>query len=394
MDRKKSLVLVVDDIKSNVEFILDILLSIDNIEVQGFNDGPSLIKFVKKTIPDLILLDVSMPDMDGFEVCSTLKSNPEYSEIPVIFLTARIQKEDIIKGFELGAVDYIAKPFNLNEMLSRVKTHLELRTKTKELQEINYTLEKIVEDRTKELVESNKNLSLANKKLTQMYDELSALDQAKNDFISHINHELRTPLNGIIGYTTLLDEILPAESKEYLASINSLVSRLIKVSEISLLLTELRTIDNKINIREVVLSDVLENLPKSDDAVPRKIKFTSNASKVSSIVLAEPRLLAACFTIIIDNAVKYSPMGGTIDISSRDNEKYITIEISDEGPGFSPASMSTVFELFKADNLTHKSHGFGIGLATAKRIVDVLGGKINIRNNEKGASVIIHLRKA
>jgi len=393
MDRKKSLVFVVDDIQSNVEFISDILLAIDHVEVQGFNDGPSVLNFIKTAIPDLILLDVSMPEMDGFEVCRTIKSSPENNDIPVIFLTARIQKEDIVRGFELGAVDYIAKPFNLNEMLSRVKTHLELRSKSKELQEINFHLENIVEERTRELTDTNKKLSQANKKLTKMYDELSALDQAKNDFISHINHELRTPLNGIIGYTTLLDDILPAESKEYLASINSLVSRLVKVSEISLLLTELRTIDNKINIREIVLRDVLESLPKSEDAAPKNVNILLNRVRDSYIVLAEPRLLAACFSIITDNAVKYSPMGGNIDIDVRDNDKFYSVEISDHGPGFSPTSMQTVFELFKADNLSHRSHGFGIGLATAKRIVDVLGGKINIRNNEKGASVIVHLRK-
>ena len=394
MERKKSLVLVVDDIQSNVEFIADILSSLKHVEVHGLNDGPSTLKFMAKRKPDLILLDVSMPDMDGFEVCRKLKMKQEYADIPVIFLTARVQKEDIVMGFETGAVDYIAKPFNLNEMLSRIKTHLDLRSKTKELQEMNLHLEEKVEERTQQLLEANKNLSEANKKLSQMYDELVALDRAKNDFISHINHELRTPLNGITGYTSLLEESIPEAAKENLNCINNLVSRLVKVSEISLLLTELKTIDNKINFVEVSLKDALQKAFPTDEFGKKNITMQLEQVDDSHHVMAEPRLLTACFTIILDNAVKYSPLNSTIHVSTRDSDLFYSIDISDEGHGFSSAALSTLFDLFTADNLNQRSHGFGIGLATAKRIIDILGGKINIRNKEKGASVIIHLKKA
>ncbi len=387
MRKKKSLVLVVDDIQSNVEFISDILLSIENIEVHGLNDGPSVLKYISKTKPDLILLDVSMPVMDGYEVCKKLKSNKKFNDIPIIFLTARIQKEDIVKGFEVGAVDYISKPFNINEMLSRVKTHLELRSKTKELLEMNLHLEEMVNERTKQLL-------TANKKLSQMYDELSALDRAKDDFISHINHELRTPLNGIIGYASLLEESISSEAKEHLNGINTLVSRLIKVSEISLLLTELRTVDNKINISKVQLKNAVEKALQPDETKKKNIHVQLQQIDESHFVLAEPRLLTTCFSIIIDNAVKYSPIEGNITISSRDNDQYYTVEISDEGPGFSSTALSTLFDLFTADNLQHRSYGFGIGLTTAKRIIDILGGKISIKNRDKGASVIMHLQKS
>ena len=394
MDKNKSLVLVVDDIVSNIEFITDILSTLEHIEVYGTHNGPSTLEFVSGHKPDLILLDVSMPGMDGFEVCRKLKSNREFSDIPVIFLTALVQKEDIVRGFELGAVDYIAKPFNLNELISRVKTHLDLQSKTKELKEINLRLEEIVEQRTKQLIEANNNLSEVNKKLVKMYDELSALDRAKDDFIAHINHELRTPLNGIIGYTSLLEETIPAEAKESLDCINTLVMRLIKVSEITLLLTELRTVDNKINIREVVLIDAIEKALQSDEIGKKNINVRISQISESHLVMAEPRLLTTCLSIIIDNSAKYSPVNGNIYISARDSDQFYTIDISDEGPGFSSTALSTLFELFTADNLEQRSYGFGIGLATAKRIIDILGGKINIKNKEKGATVMIHLRKS
>jgi signal transduction histidine kinase len=393
MDLKKSLVLVVDDISSNVEFITDILITVEDIDVEGVNNGPATLEFVKKHKPDLILLDISMPSMDGFEVCRTLKADKNYSDIPIIFLTARVQKEDIVKGFELGAVDYISKPFNLSELLSRVKTHLELRHKSKELLEMNQNLEEKVEERTRQLIAANEQLTATNEKLSKMYDELSALDHAKNDFIAHINHELRTPLNGILGYTSLLEETLKDEEKTYLNSINALVSRLIKVAEISLLLTELRTVDDKISIRKISLLESLNNAIPEDDLQKKNINIKIQNLDGSIFVSAEPRMLISCISVILDNSIKYSPVHGTITVSCRDNNNFYTLEVSDNGPGFSSTALSTLFELFTADNLDHKSHGFGIGLATAKRIMDLLGGKINIRNKEKGASVLLHLKK-
>jgi two-component system, sensor histidine kinase and response regulator len=394
MEEKKSLILVVDDIPSNVEFITDILSTIPAIEIQGLNDGISALSFVAKKKPDLILLDVSMPKLDGFEVCIKLKSNPEYASIPVIFLTARVQKEDIVKGFEIGAVDYIAKPFNMSELLSRVKTHLELNQKSKALLEINTKLEELVQERTKQLVATNKNLSEANRKLTEAYEALSTLDNAKNDFIAHINHELRTPLNGILGYTTLLEEQITGESKTYINSINNLVSRLIKVAEISLLLTELKTINNEINIREVAVADIITRALPENQLSDKNILAKVNLSNPNQTVMGEARLMTTCLDLILDNAVKYSPSGGTISISGRDNDTYYSLDISDEGPGFSANALSSLFELFTADNLDYRTYGFGLGLTTAKKITDLLGGRINIRNRDKGASVVLHFKKA
>lgn len=395
MKQKKSLVLVVDDIQSNIEFILDILTLEENTEVIGVNDGQATLDFVAKRTPDLILLDISMPGMDGFEVCRRLKADSDYAQIPIIFLTARVQKEDTIHGFELGAVDYIAKPFNLNELLSRVNTHLELSHKTKELHNINARLEEKVQQRTRQLLDSNKNLSEANSKLEEAYEELTSLDQAKNDFIAHINHELRTPLNGILGYTSILEATnLPSESKGYIHSINTLVSRLIKVAEISLLLTELRTVDNRIAFKKIVLTDIIEDALNNEEIAIKNVHVNIQQNEKSQMVLGEPRLLSLCLSMIVDNAVKYSPENGNIQIVTENNDQFISVIIIDEGPGFSETAFSRLFDLFTADNLDYRAHGFGMGLATSKRIIDLLGGRIDIKNNEtKGASVNIFLKK-
>ncbi|NJO70922.1 MAG: HAMP domain-containing histidine kinase, partial [Oscillatoriales cyanobacterium RM1_1_9] len=237
-----------------------------------------------------------------------------------------------------------------------------------ELERARAGLERRVRERTEELSKANKGLSEANAKLSKMYEELSALDHAKNDFMAHINHELRTPLNGILGYTSLLEESIRPEGKDYLQSINTLVSRLIKVAEISLLLVELRTVDDKINIRKIVLDDVIQRVLPSVDAERKNIEIKVENIPADQLVSVEPRLLLSCFTIILDNSIKYSPINGIIQLTGRDNNPYFSIEISDNGPGFSSEALANLFEPFSADNLEYKSHGFGLGLATAKKL--------------------------
>lgn len=392
MSDKKALVLIVDDIRTNVEFISDIITTIDNTDVHGVNNGPAALNFIENNKPDLILLDISMPGMDGFEVCKRLKEDPDTADIPIIFLTARVQKEDIIKGFDVGAIDYIAKPFNLSELQSRVKTHLELRQKTIELQEINSILEQKVAERTKQLIQANEDLTKTNEELSRAYKELKTLDEAKDDFISHINHELRTPLNGILGYTSLLEEFdLDEESKSYLRSINSLVSRLVRVAEISLILTELKTVNHEIRLKPVLLSGLVEDVIRREDIESKNLNIELHNFDAPISVNANERLLAISLSFIMDNAIKYSPLNSTINLHTESKKDSAILKISDEGPGFSSTAKSKLFDLFTADNLEYSSHGFGMGLATAKRIIDLQGGKISIQNNRVGASVIVEL---
>lgn len=391
MGKDKSLVLIVDDVKTNVEFISDIISSTDQIESIGISNSEDTLRTAIENKPDLILLDISMPRMDGYQVCRQLKENEVTADIPVIFLTARVLKDDIIKGFEAGAVDYIAKPFNITEMIARVQTQLELRKSKKELLEINQILEQKVQERTLQLVELNKNLLEANEKLNKANIALSSLDCAKNDFIAHINHELRTPLNGIVGYTSLLEESdLDEESRSYLNAINVLISRLIKVSETSLLFTELQTIDHKIKLNEVNLADVIISNNNQHEIEEKELNIQYLNIIDLPIILGESRLTKACYSIILDNAIKYSPRKGKIIITGSLKNDKVLISVTDEGPGFSELAKDSLFELFKADNLQYKAHGFGIGLATAKHIMALMDGRIIINNNQtQGANVIL-----
>lgn len=385
---RRSVILIVDDVSSNLDYVEEII-SDEDVEVVRAVNGVEAIEKAKEHLPDLILLDIAMPEMDGYEVCSILKQDNDLKETPVIFLTARVQEEDIIQGFESGAVDYIIKPFNYRELLSRVQTHLELRKKTIELREFNCHLEDLVGQRTQDLQKTNEELNKA-------YFELTKLDYAKNEFISHINHELRTPLNGILGYTTLLGEIIHEEQhEEYLAPIQNLTKRLIKVAELSLLITELKVQNDKI---EQKITPVIPSIRRAIDFFqfddkPMNINLSFTDEHISAI--AEDSLLSTCIRIILDNSIKYSQTDGNIHIYIYEREQFVVVDVKDEGPGFSEKALETLFTVFEADNLDHKSHGFGLGLATAKRILELFDGTIDVRNMENGgAQVTLQLSKS
>ncbi len=387
---KKQQVLIVDDIPSNLNFLSEVL-HVEGIGVLLATGGADALEIARYKLPDLILLDIAMPLMDGYEVCAHLKADPLTSDIPVIYLTARTEPEDILKGFNTGAVDYILKPFNAAELIARVKTHLELKNTTAELKAINLRLEEVVRLRTTEITQANKELTIANRKLEKAYEDLSNLDKAKDEFIRHINHELRTPLQGIHGFTLILEEIVESpEQKEYIQAINSLVKRLVKLSEISLLFTEIKAKNYKISLRPVLLRNSILQVMEIFKPESSKIQFDHAAPEENIFVKADQRLLNTCMELILDNALKYSSDRGEVSIKIFQDDSLVGIEVADNGPGFSTKAMESLYDLFAADNLRYHSHGFGVGLATVKLILDTFSAKLEINNlPDKGAMVRI-----
>lgn len=380
-------ILIVDDIPGNLNFIGDILQN-EGFRILVATNGNDAIDIAREKLPALILLDIAMPVMDGYEVCRILKADDRTKEEPIIFLTAKDENEDILKGFEAGAVDYVSKPFNSSELISRVNTHLELRRKSEELEHLNQLLEEKVIERTVQLQTLNDSLTVANQNLSKAYRELSKLDKAKNEFIRHINHELRTPLQGIHGFVRILSEIVEnAEQEEYIRSIDILVKRLVKLSELSLLFTEVRTENYQLKQERVGLSYCVSEALQSIEKQEKQIQIVVDPIPEDLIILADQKLVCACIGIVVDNAMKFSPENEIVELNAYREKTSVILEVSDNGPGYSDKAQEHLFDLLSADNINEEFYGFGIGLATAKIILDLLAASIEIENKTKGGAV-------
>jgi len=378
----KSKLLIVDDSPSNIDLLLDILKSDYKLTIA--TNGKNAIKLaLGKSKPDLILLDIVMPVMDGFEVCIRLKKNERTRDIPVIFLTAKTEIDDIIKGFDLGAVDYITKPFNRTELLARVKTHIELK-------KYREHLEKLVQDRTSELKKAK--------------DVAEAANKAKSEFLANMSHEIRTPINAVLGFTELLESsITDPKQKNYLNSIKdgsrgllTLINDILDLSRIDAGKMELQyTVTNPYTLfKEIERIFSLNAQQKGLDFI---IEIAEDIPE--SLSLDQVRLRQILFNII-GNAVKFTEKGyikifANVIYSKEDKSAVdLIISIKDTGIGMSTEFQKKVFDIFSQQEgqSSRKYGGTGLGLGIAKRLAEMMGGKINLISEvNKGSTFEIKL---
>jgi two-component system sensor histidine kinase/response regulator len=375
-------ILAVDDNPKNLT-VIPAILSSQNFLVDTAPSGTEALKLLGEKNYDVILLDIMMPVMDGFETCTRIKKDERNKDLPVIFLTAKTEIESITKAFQCGGFDYITKPFRSDELLARVKTHAELKRHREQQREINQWLEQKIEERTLQLRESNIKLSKANR-------ELKSLDHAKNEFLRMINHEIRTPLNAIMGFTDILkSEYKSTKMYEMFQYIDIASVRLEKFLMVVLQITTLLANDQPIHKEKVQIDSMLNSvLAKFKSAVlSKKIKIITEGFGSNFQISGNIGLLHTCFESILDNSVKFSPTEGSIVIRIHSVEQNILIDFIDEGPGFSEEAMKRLFQFF-AIGEKHIDESAGLGLALVKLIIDAHDAKIEILKNEpSGANV-------
>lgn len=377
MEKKPVLerLLIVDDLPKNIK-VLGKLLSGPNRQIAYALSGSEALKLTSESLFDLILLDIMMPGMDGFEVCAKLKKEKKTADIPIIFLTAKTEAEEIVKGFECGANDYITKPFNASELQARVTTQLELIRNKRQLQELNQSLEEKVALRTLELQQANK--------------QLAQLEKAKSDFLTIISHELRTPLNGIIGITSLLKQsIADVEQKEYLDYLNTSSERLVRFAETALLITSLQFNNQQVELFDIDLENLFEmvvyELQSSLDE--KEIKVEIKIAKDARIVKADADLLQKSICIVVENAISHLPTGGKIWLSSSLENHSICLEVRDDGKGFSEEVLSRLQNFLRQEHITIEQ-GFGLSLAAVKLIIRAHNGNVMLKNADEGGAVV------
>lgn len=401
------LILIVDDSPINLS-ILSEALTQANLQAQIAMDGVSAIQIAQQQRPELILLDVQMPGIDGFETCTRLKADPSTQAIPVIFMTALTDAASKAKGFASGAVDYITKPFEEQEVLARVTIHLQLRQLTKkleekntQLQQWNEDLEQRVTERTLELSQALENLQRSQLQLVQS-EKMSALGQ----LVAGIAHELNNPIGCIasnlapaFGYVADMTQAIEFYRQSY-PEAESKLQQMLGDIDIEFVLEDLPKLLTSMKLsaermREISIS--LRNFSRSD--ATSKVKSNLHDGLESSLTILQHRLkasgsrptilvfkeygdlpLVACypgllnqvFMNILANAIDSleEVMGATpyIRIQTDVVEESVIIRISDNGTGMTQESQEKAFEQFFTTKSLGK--GTGLGLSIARQIVE------------------------
>lgn len=355
-------ILIVDDMPKNVQVLGQILAE------QGFNifiatSGFQALKAVEKKMPDLILLDISMPEMDGFEICKQIKEQEKYSEIPIIFLTARTETEDILKAFAVGGVDYITKPFNIPELLARVNQQLALKEKTEDLRKTN---------------ESNK--ALLRVLLHDLRNPIVAIDSINQIFSE--NQEVYIEMNDILQQATKnCMEILDSVKKMYTIQ------------------DQKYTVDLKdINLFESVQTSVIifKNLLHE-----KEIEIDINIPKDYYINVDTNSFTHSVIDNLITNAIKFSYPNSKINITASQNENQIILSVRDFGIGIPVKILETIFDITKPTSRpgTKGEVGTGYGMPLVKKFIEMSGGSIEIKSvvkpeKDHGTEVLLYLNRS
>jgi len=279
-------IMVVDDTPVNL-FLLEEILQGAGFQVAAFPSGDLALRAAARRPPDLILLDIMMPGMDGYEVCRLLKASEQLRDIPVIFISALHATGDKVRAFSRGGVDFVTKPFQDSEILARVRAQIELLSLRRQLADHNKTLEKVVTDKTRELVEANARLIESG--------------QLKDDFLSMISHEIRTPANGILSIgELLLDE---REQDELGLAFQESCQRLRDLIDDTTLLGEIEKNAGTQHVK-TSLAGVLGDL--SDEFPLLGIEQDPPLKNEPLVLAVERTLLLRCLTTMVKIATAFS----------------------------------------------------------------------------------------
>lgn len=369
MAAKKSDILVIDDTPHNLRLLHDLLTSSGYVTRSAPN-GRLGLQAARLRKPDLILLDIAMPEMDGLEVCRILKADEGLKDVPVLFISASGSSESIVKAFTSGGVDYVTKPFELEEVEARIGTHLRLRELQEQLKEQNRTLEAKVDERTRELREAN--------------ERLQSLDELKRGFFTMISHELRTPLNGVFGVTDLI--VYEREHDELSDSYQKSRQRV------------LRLIDQFSEIAELELADANDGLADSFNLDEALALFTivSSADQLEELRSGEDKRLkgdfqfvAKAFQIVVE-MVRTLNGDGSIRPVFEQEECCLRIRFPIESSNVSKELIHTYLSEDVGGRQSGPLECMGLEPVIALKLVELFGGKL-VTRSEPAQELVLEL---
>ncbi len=388
--------MVVDDEPANLK-LLEEMLGKRGYQVRSFPRGRLALAAAAHQTPDLILLDINMPELSGYEVCRRLKLDAGLCEIPVIFLSALHAADDKVKGFGAGGVDYIPKPFEFEEMYARVETHIQLNDLRRTLRRANEHLEETVAARTRELAAA--------------YARLTKLDQAKDDFLTIISHELRTPLQGLFGMGEIALDALPRSEQN--SNIRGVFERsrrrILSLVDDALLLARIDIEWEKFRSTPVSLSAALKRAMGRANDFAESRRVTVQLPEVDAgLVLGEENLLASALHTLLETAVKFSKEGGTVrvghavvadsfsveplragEVSSAPPAELASspscahkIVIESQGRAIPSSALARFFDVFSIGEAITPGGDLGLGPPVAARILSLFGSTVTVANRD------------
>ena len=370
----KGTILIVDDTETNIDILMEALG--EEFELSVALDGESALELVEEVTPDLILLDIMMPGIDGYEVCRQLKTDKIKKDIPIIFLTAMSDADDEAKGLELGAMDYITKPFNPELVKARVRNQLAMR---------RYQLELIEQ---KDRIEDD-------------YHKIRELEKLRDDLASMIIHDMRNPLTSIMASLSIFlrnkSEDLQKEDRENIEialdstkELNEMITSLLDISRLES--GKMPLIKEKTDLKALI-KKALKQI--SGLIAGRNFKFECNDDIPTT--LCDPGIIERVVVNMVSNALKFTPEDGKVTVELAAEPQWNRITFTDTGPGIPREYHEKIFEKFgQAELRKHrKVFSSGLGLTFCKLAVNAHGGSIVVESEPgKGAKFHILLPKS
>lgn len=369
--------LLVDDTPDNLR-LLSLMLTENGYKTRKVINGERALQAVEVVTPDLILLDINMPDINGYEVCRRLKKSDKTRDIPVIFISALDDVFDKVKAFQAGGVDYITKPFQVEEVLARVNTHLNIRKLQKQLQQQNSQLQEEIRHRL--------SAEEANAQLKALETQLR---QQLNVFLHAVSHDLRNPVIGTkmvlhnltnqVGETIQVPrkvlERMQESNERQLGLINSLIET--HAAEV----WGLKLNCKPLNLKSLVQSALIDLQPMLDK---EEVVLRDRISPDLPLVIADSLQLVRLYQNLIGNALKHNPPGFCLTLDAQVENGFLRCTVADNGVGISKEQCDKIFDLYFQGKQKRQSVGLGLGLYLCYHIIQAHGGTIGVES-ELGA---------